>query len=370
LGALNIQEESAVQLKPQLAAQDAMYAVSSNIVRDRLAAEGDISALDNLSKHDVVVVKGASDKIEQVLAAIGVPHICIEATELHSVKLNPDQTVYINCHSTYPTGAAENVAAFVKAGGQLITTDHVLHNLLHNAFPGYIKHEGASTPDTSVPITCNEDEKADEVLKGFLGEKEWWLAGGSHPITVENKSKVKVLIAQKGSGAPILVRFEVGEGTVYHMISHFYLQNSKTRDSRSSSITNYQLNNKIAVGQEQQALGSGSSIGLMGKIKNMFTRSNSITASPSSSSSPSFETKSAGEGSLSLGSGSVSVASKWASDRGATKETVEKMANMDEELREAEGVSTMNYQNVQSAATSSEFVMRSVLQQKKKRAQK
>jgi len=316
-----------------------------------------------------------------VLSAIGVPHIIIQAAELHNAKLNPDQTVYVNCHSSYPKGAAENVAKFVKAGGQLITTDHVLNNLLHDAFPGYIKHEGASTPDKSVPIVCNEDEKQDEVLKGFMGEKEWWLAGGSHPITIENKDKVKILIRQT-DGSPILVRFEVGEGTVYHMISHFYLQNSKTRGAQSTPSPSFSAN----FGVPSAGRGGGGGGGFMSKVKSMFgssstssSKSSSVTATavPTSSTASRASIGSVGmpvsSSSSSTGDSKddeLDSAAVWAQNRGATKETVQKMASMYNEQEQSEGISTINYNNVQSAATSSEFVMRSVLQQKKKRAQK
>jgi len=288
--------------------------------------------------------------------------------------------VYVNCHSSYPKGAAENIAKFVKAGGQLITTDHVLHNLLHDAFPGYLIHKGGSTGDMKVPIKCNEDEKADEVLKSFVGEKEWWLAGGSHPITIENTKEVKVLISQT-DGSPILVRFSYGEGTVYHMISHFYLQNSQTRGTSASlslpsasNASNFSFAENMEVRQQQQEASAPAKKGFFANLfrSSISNKSDSFGAAAPMSAAAPAATAAAAVSSSSSDSKSSSIEDRavgWAKDRGATVETVAKMNDIFQEQSASEGASAINYSNVQSAATSSEFVMRSVLQQKKKRAQ-
>ncbi|GAG32403.1 unnamed protein product, partial [marine sediment metagenome] len=39
-------------------------------------------------------------------------------------------------------------------------------------------------------------------------------------------------IEQKYGEAPVFINFDYGEGKVYHMISHFYLQRSETRTKR------------------------------------------------------------------------------------------------------------------------------------------
>jgi len=54
---------------------------------------------------------------------------------------------------------------------------------------------------------------------------------------VLDPQRVKVLIRskeieQRHGESPVLVTFNYGEGTVYHMISHFYLQRTETRTVR------------------------------------------------------------------------------------------------------------------------------------------
>ena len=83
-------------------------------------------------------------------------------------------------------------------------------------------------------------EKEDPVIKGFLDEETapvWWLDGSSYPIKIRDKEKVRILIKSKelkdkyGEEA-VLVRFNHGRGLVYHMISHFYLQRTETKDMK------------------------------------------------------------------------------------------------------------------------------------------
>jgi hypothetical protein len=68
----------------------------------------------------------------------------------------------------------------------------------------------------------------------------WWLEGSSYPIEILDNEKVNVLIRSKELGQkygadPVVVRFAHGKGLVYHMISHFYLQRTETRDKKQSA---------------------------------------------------------------------------------------------------------------------------------------
>lgn len=83
--------------------------------------------------------------------------------------------------------------------------------------------------------TCTDDLY---IMRGFKNEDVWKLAGGAHPITVLDKRRVKVLLfsdelAAKHSGdGAILVYFEHEKGRVYHMISHFALQQTVDLDNK------------------------------------------------------------------------------------------------------------------------------------------
>ena len=77
---------------------------------------------------------------------------------------------------------------------------------------------------------------------GFIDQEKdaapvWWLEGSSYPIEILDKRRVKVLVRsddlkKRYKHDPVIVRFDWGKGTVYHMISHFYLQRSETRTKK------------------------------------------------------------------------------------------------------------------------------------------
>ncbi|CAF1179688.1 unnamed protein product [Didymodactylos carnosus] len=108
------------------------------------------------------------------------------------------------------------------------------------AFSDYIRHNGKSTGDEVVGIQVVDPNN--HLVKGFLqaskqAEPQWWLESGSHPIEIVDKQKVRVLIrskilGQKYQSDAVLVTFDCGKGNVIHMISHFYLQRTETRDAR------------------------------------------------------------------------------------------------------------------------------------------
>jgi hypothetical protein len=221
-----------------------MFKLSANIVRDRLASESalDVKIIDSLDKDTVQVVYGQADQIQDVLSAISIPHTVIQPELLHLTKLKPNQTLFVNCHTPgYNDSATKVVADCVNEGGQLITTDWALNTLVQKAFPGKLSYSGGNTVDSVVSMRMTSDESS-YVMKGFKHEDSWKLAGGAHPINVDDKDKVKVLLfseelasSQSRNGA-ILVTFDYGKGTVYHMVSHFALQQTIDVDRKNSKF--------------------------------------------------------------------------------------------------------------------------------------
>lgn len=216
------------------------YKMANKLLRDRLENEDkeNIDILESLDKSDVVVVDGTYDHIHLVLKHISMPHVRINHNQLLEAKLKPSQTVFVNCASEFPAEGARKLAGFVASGGQLITTDWALKNVLEVGFPGTVKYNGNPSADEVVRIELLDRE--DTVLKGFFDEENdpvWWLEGSSYPIEILDKKKVKVLVRSKelkekyGEEA-VIIRFDHGEGTVYHMLSHFYLQRTETREAK------------------------------------------------------------------------------------------------------------------------------------------
>lgn len=121
-----------------------------------------------------------------------------------------------------------------------ITTDWALLNVLQVAFSDFVRHNGQSTGDEVVGIQVADPNHP--LVNVFLpasehADPQWWLEGGSHPIEIVNKEQVRVLIrsnmlGQKYHSDAVLVTFNCRQGNIIHMISHFYLQRSETRDAR------------------------------------------------------------------------------------------------------------------------------------------
>ena len=130
----------------------------------------DVKVLDSVKDTDIVCVRGTYDHIHLVLEAIGVPFSHINPSTLLSMELKPEQTVYVNCPSSFPREAALKLRDFVTAGGQLITTDWALLHVVEVAFPNTIKFSGNSTGDEVVAVEIVDKE--DEVLKGMKFTRE------------------------------------------------------------------------------------------------------------------------------------------------------------------------------------------------------
>ena len=139
--------------------------VSKRLVRDRMEAE-DVKILESVKDNDIVCIRGTYDHIHLVLEAIGIPFAHIDPTALLKMNLQPEQTVYVNCPSSFPKESALKLEKFVREGGQLITTDWALKHVLEVAFPGTVKFGGRSTGDEVVAVEIVDKE--DEVLKGVF----------------------------------------------------------------------------------------------------------------------------------------------------------------------------------------------------------
>ncbi|MDF1667469.1 MAG: hypothetical protein P1V97_37355 [Planctomycetota bacterium] len=219
------------------------YGLVNNLLRDRLETEDDenLALLDGLKASDVLVVNGDYDHIHLVLENLNIPFLTTFPNALPVQELRPDQTVFVNCGRDFPLESAFVLEKFVRNGGQMISTDWALKTVLQVAFPRYVKYNRRATKDEVVGIQVLD--KDDPVLAGFIDEEEnpvWWLEDASYPIRILDKTKVEVLIRSEELGKrygedAVLVKFHHGEGVVYHMISHFYLQRAETRSAKQKS---------------------------------------------------------------------------------------------------------------------------------------
>ena len=223
--------------------RDRAYKAAAHITREQLRRDAPerARALDDVKQSDVVVVAGIYDHVESVLQALEVPHTVIGTHEVERIELRPEQLLIVNCPGDVSAAAVARIRAFVEAGGSLFTTDWALKHVVEPAFPGVLAFSKAPTPDDVVRIEVRD---ADNIyLQGVLDgqdDPQWWLEASSYPISILDKERVEVLITSRELGekygeAPVAVWFRWGEGDVFHMISHYYLQRPELRTARHGS---------------------------------------------------------------------------------------------------------------------------------------
>lgn len=215
------------------------YRSGARISRERMAREAplDAAALEAVQASDVVVVRGSYDRVELVLEALELPYTAVEPHQLGGVRLRPEQLLVVNCPGHLGPEALAEVRRFVEGGGSLFTTDWALRHVLEPAFPGVVAYNGRPTADDVVRIEVRDHDNP--FLRGVADPGEdplWWLEGSSYPIRVLDPG-VRVLIAsaeleRRYGEAPVAVLFRVGEGEVFHLISHYYLQRTELRETR------------------------------------------------------------------------------------------------------------------------------------------
>lgn len=121
------------------------------------------------------------------------------------------------------------------------------------------------TGDEVVGIQVNDP--TNPIVAGFLpaakhAEPQWWLESSSYPIEIVDQQRVRVLIKsnelnQKYNSHAVLITFDCGKGNVIHMISHFYLQRSETRDERHRmSSEQFAIDMNVSEEIRSQARGS------------------------------------------------------------------------------------------------------------------
>lgn len=216
------------------------YRAAGRMVRERVRREAplDAAALETLEASDVVVVRGSYDHVERVLSALGLPFEEVEPGQVGRLALRPEQLLVINCPGHLDPPAIRGVADFVSRGGSLFTTDWALRHVIEPAFPGVIAYNERPTGDDVVRVEVRDLDN--RFVAGVFEKGDdpvWWLEGSSYPVRVLDPERVEVLITsaemERKYGEPaIAVLFHWGEGEVFHMASHYYLQRTELRTER------------------------------------------------------------------------------------------------------------------------------------------
>jgi hypothetical protein len=232
------------------------YKAAATITREQMRRDAPERAryLDQIETSDVVVVTGQYDRVQEVLDALEVEHTVIQPQELDWLELRPEQLLVVNCPGRISAHAVSRVRAFVEAGGSLFTTDWALKHVIEPAFPGVLAFNERPTADDVVRIEVKDPDNI--YLQGVMDgqdDPQWWLEGSSYPIRILDAERVQVLITSKELGEkygeePVAVWFRWGEGEVFHMISHYYLQRTELRTQRhQASAASYFVEKNVAV---------------------------------------------------------------------------------------------------------------------------
>jgi len=182
--------------------------------------------LAKITSKDVIVVKGQFDKVEDILTEMEIEHTMFNYGITKDAHLYPNQIVLVNCPGD--NIHCQTVANFVSNGGWLVTTDWALDRIIERAFPQTIKQCGRTHDDVVEILPCNS-----QITKGVIENAQFWLEASSHVINITDPDTVKILIKsdemkRKYNSDVIMVGFNWGKGKVFHSISHFILQKSKS----------------------------------------------------------------------------------------------------------------------------------------------
>jgi hypothetical protein len=222
--------------------QGRAYKAGARMARERIAREAplDAEALAAVEAADVVVVSGTYDHVEQVLGALDMPFTSVTPAQFGHVELRREQLLVLNCPGDIGSANVARVRDFVTMGGSLFSTDWALERVVQRAFPDTIGRGGTDTRDDVVPIEILDHDNP--FLRGVIDgadEPRWWLEASSYPIRVLDPGRVRVLLGSPELGrrygeSAVAVLFEWGEGEVFHMISHYYLQRTELRSRRQA----------------------------------------------------------------------------------------------------------------------------------------
>jgi hypothetical protein len=207
------------------------YEATAEVVRRDLAQEAPASA-SNFRGGEVLVTMGEYDKVQQVLDHLQLPYQTMPCAMVETLPLRVDQVVIVNCPGKFSADGLEKLRRFVAGGGTLVTTDWALLTTVQAAFPGTVEYNGRATGDDVVPVSwINPDSPYTRGVEVPGQTINWWLEGSSYPIRVLDP-RVEVLVKSEEMGrrygeGPLVITFGYGEGRVFHLTSHYYLQRSQ-----------------------------------------------------------------------------------------------------------------------------------------------
>ncbi|HEX5138697.1 MAG TPA: FHA domain-containing protein [Planctomycetota bacterium] len=188
-------------------------------------------ARQKLSKENIVVVRGAYDKIEDLLDDYEWPHTCVTRDELLLRGAPKARILFVNCNNRPSPALASKLGDLTKrllqGGCWVVTSDWSVEPYLTEAFPSIVRIAGggASQRHTTVEVAAVGE---DRLLTGVFpraGTSYWWLEDSSTMVAVSDKATLLVASDEMQSryGSRVVAfKFPYGRGLVVHLVGHFY----------------------------------------------------------------------------------------------------------------------------------------------------
>lgn len=207
------------------------YNLAAAAVRERLALQRPerLESLNAISSRDVIVYSGSYDSVQHVLERLRVPF----QLDPPPRKLPDAKIVFANCSNDANLTLRRRAESFVRKGGWLVSTDWSLANVVERCFPNTVgRKRGRNSNDEVVAVEPDLNSLWSDVV--VLGaDPQWWLESASYPIDILDKEKVRIEAAShelmvRYEAPAVAVRFDWGDGHVYHVISHLWLKRTRT----------------------------------------------------------------------------------------------------------------------------------------------
>jgi len=183
---------------------------------------------------DMVVLESRGDRIESVLAFLGLECRLTRSAQVIQDALHPDAVFVSNCTGEVLADELERIAWFVHAGGALLGSCWALEETIARALPGYVRRlptRGQVLDDVPAYAT----DPASPWLAGAFptGVRPIYHLEGAYLIEVLEPELVEVLVdspecaAAWGDGN-LAAWFRAGHGVVLDSVNHFDLQGLAT----------------------------------------------------------------------------------------------------------------------------------------------
>jgi hypothetical protein len=202
-----------------------------------------------LTKDHIFVVRGAYDKIEDLLDGYHWPYTLVSRDELLMHGCPKARILFVNCSTRPGIVMSQKLGALVKQlllrGCWVVTSDWSVDPYLTEAFKGVVWPIPSTHTqrDTTVEV---EPAGRDDLLEGVFsrrGEHHWWLEDSSMMVRVSrdplpwptpDHDRVTVLVTSddmktRYGSEVVAFKFPYGEGMVVHLVGHFYQKDGTLR---------------------------------------------------------------------------------------------------------------------------------------------